>query len=77
MNFKYFNNCTYNENKDDPAKVVTKIWSSQQKITKLINFALIIDAGKWFSFDKNDMEYFKDHIAFLYKIKIKKYLANI
>ena len=53
---------TYNEYKNNPEKVVTLIWTSSTKITKLINFALIVDAAKHFDyFDKSEYEFFEDY----------------
>ena len=52
----------YDSFKDNPKFVITNIWTESQKITKLINFALIVDAGKHFDFDKTDMAFFEDCI---------------
>ena len=51
--------------------MLTTIWTESQKITKLINFALIIDAGKHFDFDKTDMAFFED-----FTINIEGYIFS-
>lgn len=42
--FSKFLHDTYKSNENKPGKCVTLIWSSSTKITKLINFTLIVDA---------------------------------
>ena len=61
----------YNKYKNEPVKAVTVIWSEIYKISKLINFALIVDAGAGFSFDKDEMKQFEDYIGMDYQLLIK------
>ena len=63
--------CIYESFKHNPGEVVSQIWTNNQKITKLINFALIIDAGKHFDFDKSDMPYFENDIV---NIKMNEFI---
>ena len=42
----------YEKDKSEPIKVVINIWTNSYLVSRLINFALIIDAGKQFEFDK-------------------------
>ena len=42
----------YERYKSEPSKVVTMIWNNSYLVSRLINFALIVDAGKQFKFDK-------------------------
>ena len=55
----------YESNKSDPSKAVTMIWTNSQLVSRLINFALIVDAGKQFKFDNKDMDFFKDRTVIL------------
>ena len=56
----------YKEYKYNPEKWVTKIWTSDTAITKLINFALIVDACKAFNFGEARLIEIKNHIGKLY-----------
>ena len=53
----------YETDKGEPETVVTKIWTTIHKIPLLLNFVLIVDAGKHIDFDKSDMPFFDDDIA--------------
>ena len=68
----------YDKFKEEPVKVVTSIWTSNRKITKLINFALILDAGVHFNFDKSRLWIFEDYLSkFLILIKLRIMLFSI
>ena len=51
------------DHENEPAKVVTKIWTSDALITQLLNFALIVDASKNFKFDKSEYEFFENYLS--------------
>ena len=42
----------YERYKSEPSKAVTMIWTNSYWVPRLINFALIVDAGKQFKFNK-------------------------
>ena len=58
----------YKKYKKEPAKWVAMIWTSSGELTKLINFALIIDAWKNFKFDKSRLKFFEGYISVSYII---------
>ena len=49
---EYFIMDFYERYKSEPSKAVTMIWTNSYLVPRLINFALIVDAGKQFKFDK-------------------------
>ena len=65
----------YEEFKDDQAKCVTMIWTSEIKITGLINCAIVVDAVNTYGYDKAKFKYYFDKFKKL-KVDYKDVLTN-